>query len=1280
MDIGIATSLISLGIQLVDIGVKTHGNSQQIRSFYEAIANEVRNLSVPEADKALTLRILIENEKVRHALSQRMSATTKKALIDEFRHEFDKRGTSWTTVTEERISRFIDWVAKLQGLHLGTVPEAALMHVAESQLQETKEVSRQLNGLTKAFEDHLAKQYSGDFGSVSAHYSLASMNLSLPPLVNHLSPREQAVDELNSVIAQRVWTAVYGDIGSGKSSLANLIARGREQKVAWIDLRGANDQAQTVFRLDMALATLSGSSLQADLGAFYAQVSSSLSPDFLIVLDDVPRLDSGPLTLRLLTLMEQASLRGIKVLSTSPFRLPLELNDMLSRDDFTEVPAPLLTDVEAGDVFRAYGMTEDKQRHVAFLNNVARRNPTLLTAVARYLRKADWRFTSQQLDNLIRGDLGSGTQLEILRKLTRTVASEGARTLLHRLREILGSFGLDQVTAVAAAGPRVESALERFLELEGLWVQKGRDELFALSPLVSQLGTSDLHESTRKEINGALAKQILDKGTLDQYDIDNGILYLVKAEEFNRAGWLLTVGLNYAIENYPVAHAYTGGSLFQLIWADTTLPDEMDLELRIYIRFRQVEIKKLKAESTEYLLNDMMRLISGSPPTNVLANYARAAIAPDIAKRNFSQAAEYIKDIVANTPDLAFTDGTKVAELTDAVNTHPNLKGIETELDVAAFIGTGEYVSTKLPWIISIEASSPEDVFGWLEIFAAVPPERRKKLSEDGTAVEGWRVMANKVWFYEHDKPPEEHDWEACLATLGRLAERAKALRLEMLWAWATAGKLAVLNEYLGRLSDAERAACAALDEASSDPRVMFALESQMGFQFKIAKEYDQALPWLERASKHEFIGYISEKTHNQLHLSHIYGRQGDYEAATRHAQAAVELAKTLGEAFGIFLCRCLGELALALKQNGRPGEAFAIADEASQIILSAREDTNEWRTVFVLLSAVVAHVSLGEKFSGLAGTEPGGGPVVPEPGVMLTGSKEVDAGEVDKRLRVLPSLMVIAADEAGDVKRATQWALRASDSEFPLDLTTMLYVLSHAMSSYEQVFDLALKLGVAFTGSDLFRQMDMYGCVEGSRPSAKNFLDSLPTETARSVHKNAMGFALLPQLLRLGTLYMSGANDFQEELAATLPAYRSFAQSVSYSDDWLTGIDIMGQAFSDSVNYQDLLTKSRSSECREDLLKIMCYLAASLKPGIPIKEASQAHSAVVYYIQYWKEDARALYETFLVPFVESYWVSRFSKQRFKFGSPKLVELALTDVVNQSRTQKVEAILSAVAL
>ncbi len=68
------------------------------------------------------------------------------------------------------------------------------------------------------------------------------------------------------------------------------------------------------------------------------------------------------------------------------------------------------------------------------------------------------------------------------------------------------------------------------------------------------------------------------------------------------------------------------------------------------------------------------------------------------------------------------------------------------------------------------------------------------------------------------------------------------------------------------------------------------------------------------------------------------------------------------------------------------------------------------------------------------------------------------------------------------------------------------------------------------------------------------------------------MGFALLPQLLRLGTLYVSGKNGFQDELAATLSAYRSFAQSVSNPDDWLLGTDIMEQAFSDSVSYQDLL------------------------------------------------------------------------------------------------------------
>lgn len=492
------------------------------------------------------------------------------------------------------------------------------------------------------------------------------------------------------------------------------------------------------------------------------------------------------------------------------------------------------------------------------------------------------------------------------------------------------------------------------------------------------------------------------------------------------------------------------------------------------------------------------------------------------------------------------------------------------------------------------------------------------------------------------------------------------------------------MNEYLGRLSDAEETARAALDEASGDPRVVFALESQMGFQFKIAKEYDRALPWLERASKHEFIGHISEKAYNQLHLSHILSRQGDHEAAVRHARAAVDLARTLGEGSGTFLCRCLGELVLSLEQSGRPGEAFTAANEAGQIILNAQDDTNEWKTVFMLLSSVVAHVSLGDKFSGLAGTEPDGGSIAPGPGVMLTESREVDAVDVNKRIQAFPRLMVIAADELGDVERATHWALRAfsseSEAEYPLDLTTMLYVLSHAMSSsYDQVFSLALKLGVASTGSNLARQMETYDG-EADRPSVRNFLGSLPTETARKVYINAMDFALLPQLLRLGTLYVSGKNGFQDELAVTLSAYRSFAQSVSNPDDWLLGTDIMEQAFSDSVSYQNLLAKSKSPECQEGLLKVLCYLAASLKSGIPVKAASQAHSAVAHYIQYWKYNARALYEAFLTPFVESYWMSRFSKQRFRFGSPRLVEPALADATTRSRAERVEAILKAVVL
>src|SRR5436853_7651138 len=103
-------------------------------------------------------------------------------------------------------------------------------------------------------------------------------------------------------------------------------------------------------------------------------------------------------------------------------------------------------------MLRAYGapaaIVTDK--FVAYLNALAKRHASLLSAIARYLLKKGWKFTEEEFfRDLIKGRYAAAMSDEIAGRLLRTVESEQSRELLYRLSLVFNSFTKDDVDLLA---------------------------------------------------------------------------------------------------------------------------------------------------------------------------------------------------------------------------------------------------------------------------------------------------------------------------------------------------------------------------------------------------------------------------------------------------------------------------------------------------------------------------------------------------------------------------------------------------------------------------------------------------------------------------------------------------------------------------------------------------------------------------------------------------------------------------------------------------------------
>ena len=166
-------------------------------------------------------------------------------------------------------------------------------------------------------------------------------DIDLPPLVPRLCRRPQTVGRLLQVITDHTWVAVCGGADTGKTQLVLLAAQCDWPARGWVRFNHSMQIDAACSLLDAATARLAE--------------CSSLRPQGLVVLDDLPRLTGDePLSQRLGLLVQQLGEAGCKLLTTSQYSLPARIGHELG-SAIAEFTVPAFDDSEAAEVFAAHG-------------------------------------------------------------------------------------------------------------------------------------------------------------------------------------------------------------------------------------------------------------------------------------------------------------------------------------------------------------------------------------------------------------------------------------------------------------------------------------------------------------------------------------------------------------------------------------------------------------------------------------------------------------------------------------------------------------------------------------------------------------------------------------------------------------------------------------------------------------------------------------------------------------------------------------------------------------
>lgn len=1083
------------------------------------------------------------------------------------------------------------------------------------------------------------------------------VNVEPPPTLDRHSQRAETVEQLADQVRTSVWTALSGASDTGKSQLAVLLVARVGNLAGWVRFGHDMEPATACMTLDRAISTMCRETVPDITSATYERALRGIGSNKLVVLDDLPRMNGAdPLTHHLMFLVRACKATGVRILSTSHHQLPARLVASMAEGEFAPVPVPMLTECEVREILMAYEAPDELLTHGAsrLICVSTGGHPLLVSLAARYLQDRQWRLRNEELAGLLRGDHEHSIADEVLDRIIHSLAVE-QRELLYRLTLPTDSFGEDAVDAVSQVSPAIGRPREQLNQILGAWIQHDAERRFIVSPLVKRVGTQGLNDATRKECHQVLGELIVGR-TMSIYEAIQAVAHFCRASEFNRAASLLLFLLNEA------NHLEDGRDigLLDVLWGNSSLPEAMDLNARLYIRGLQLAVLLKRGRSIDYILSDIDSLLGASTNDHrhgitglaMLASVHLLETDPDRTMRYVDRAISM--SAVSESPD----DGMLIA--------------VDMHFD-------------DMIWFFVPQLTTRERLRAWLSMVERLPENRRQRLFSGDEALIGCEVAAGQLRHAELAKPMNERHWDNVLSAVHELRERARMMGSGMLEGAAIRTLLTIGGEHLRNLDAVVPVAREALERLEGNQAAVFMMAGMLGQQYSFARRYDDARPLLQRALTQP----VSERTHERMMLllaaNESFGGS-NADQGIQYARQAAELAQSEETIPAIEASRAWAELTSArfLSSPTRDAAigAFATWSVAAERLIEGRDDSDDWKDLFVIFSHQTAYLTSMARSGRPPGALPSGEEfTAPIRGVFT----RTDPRRVALfRQSSVPTVMWMLsqyATAAGDDDSAARWLSRAAT---PIDPTRLRFVESIigfdmipgliASGKYADALDSALRYCHAnevFSGpirsqDELEREVDLTESWNG-----------LSAEQRETIERRAAYFAVLPASFSVGLSMLGNVAEGINQGRLLASVCRQVVGKANDPALWTTMADILERTYEERASGHDLVTLGNSfSGSSHHVLTILAYLGASLHAGP--SDAFNAQLAVMRVLfSYFPPDS-AIHRQLFLPLIENLWVNSFEQRRFAFTTPTLVEESLTQARQMPVERRMKAILRAI--
>lgn len=697
--------------------------------------------------------------------------------------------------------------------------------------------------------------------------SLMPISSMTQKVIKRKSILEQIKDEINN--GNHI--NIIGEIFSGKTTIIKLLALESTYNIKYIDLKDKN-----IIQIEKILFIIS-------------QIVSEIENEenLIIAIDNIPKLNKNSRIQDILVkLLKKANERTIKIVFTSQISQENIIDESIQNILYVNVD-----EIQKEDVIELLKLYDApsymyKDNIIEFIGITGHYKIFVIKQIIKYLKKEKWDLLKNGLIGIIDGKYVLKIKGEIQDVLLERINGDNQKELLYRMGCINSDLTIDEIKKICEVEPYINNPVEILRELEGSFIEYDSEKnIYKINPIITQVSKENIKNDIFYNINKVMAYSILEKKTLNPFEIIKCIGFFNQAKEYDEAGKLYLQTINQMYEK-NIKDEWG----IKSIWKDFDLPD-MNSNLKLQIRVAQLRYYLKFGIDYEDTLNLTIKLIK----EEIYEDFLIAGVAI----------------LFLNENPYKFNELLKMALLSE--NKNPDiLESIQNQLPKDKYPISSLGVESLL-WATIPKEGEVDFLKSWVDVLSVLEKDQylrfKNILSGFIDFEEMYRFYLDRTWIYLKNSIPEDIEKIKKLIPINQqLVEFGKKVGDNFITAVSVRNIVIFKCEYLKENEGFEYGIAEV--ENVDEIKAKFIILSMIGQQYYYLKKYDEARIWLEKACEcDKFNGELSEKIWVRLELSVIYN-EVDKEKSYEYAKETLKYINLLDTKIKIrfymeYLIRC---------------------------------------------------------------------------------------------------------------------------------------------------------------------------------------------------------------------------------------------------------------------------------------------------------------------------------------------------------------------------------------